>query len=142
MPTREELILAALAPARGKALTPVQVQKLFFLIDKNIAKLVGGPHFDFQPYNYGPFDKAVYDELERQRTAGNVEFIPQRTWNEFRLTEDGQTRGDAIFTKLDAKARDYIVRAVEFVMSLSFTELVSAIYKAYPDMQVNSVFKG
>src|SRR6266550_1348637 len=142
MPTREEFILAALAPARGKALTPVQVQKLFFLIDKNIAKLVCGPHFDFQPYNYGPFDKAVYDALERQRTAGNVEFIPQRTWNEFRLTEDGQTRGDAIFTKLDAKARDYIVRAVEFVMSLSFTELVSAIYKAYPDMQVNSVFKG
>ncbi len=142
MPTREEIILAALAPAKGKALTPVQVQKLFFLIDRNIPKLVGGPHFDFQPYNYGPFDKAVYDELELQRAAGNVELVPQRTWNDFRLTEEGQARGEATFATLDAKARDYIERTVEFVMSLSFTELVSAIYKAYPDMQVNSVFNG
>lgn len=142
MPTREELVLAALAQAKGKALTPVQVQKLFFLIDHNIAKLVDGPHFDFKPYNYGPFDKAVYDALEDQRAVGNVEFVPQRTWNDFRLTEAGQARGEDIFGKLDAKARDYTERAVDFVMKLSFTELVSAIYKAYPDMQVNSVFKG
>jgi len=141
MATREEIILAALAPAKGKALTPVQVQKLFFLIDKNIAKLVGGPHFDFKPYNYGPFDKAVYDELERQRAAGNVELVPERTWNDFRLTEEGQARGEAILPDLPAKARDYIERAVEFVMRLSFSQLVASIYKAYPDMRVNSVFQ-
>jgi len=141
MATREEIILAGLAPAKGKALTPVQVQKLFFLIDKNISKLVGGPHFDFKPYNYGPFDKAVYDEFEEQRVAGNVELVPQRTWNDFRLTDQGQAQGERILAELPPKARDYIERAVEFVMRLSFSQLVASIYKAYPDMRVNSVFQ-
>ena len=102
---------------------------------------MNGPHFDFQPYNYGPFDKAVYEELERHRAAGNVDLVPQRTWNDFRLTEQGQARGDEILAQLPDKARSYIERSVEFVISLTFTELVSAIYKAYPDMQVNSVFQ-
>ena len=57
--TRKEVVLAALAPAKHAPHSPVQVQKLIFLIDRNIPREVGGPHFDFQPYNYGPFDKAV-----------------------------------------------------------------------------------
>lgn len=141
MPTREELVLAALAPAKGIPFTPVQVQKLLFLIDRNIPKLVGGPHFDFQPYNYGPFDKAVYDELELQVTAGNVELVPERTWNDFRLTAQGQVHGEAVLTGLPAQARDYITRAVGFVQSLSFSQLVAAIYRAYPEMRANSVFQ-
>jgi hypothetical protein len=141
MPTREELVLAALAPAKGIPFTPVQVQKLLFLIDRNIADKVDGPHFDFQPYNYGPFDKAVYDELERQTALGNVELVPEPTWNDFRLTAQGQARGEAILAALPPNARSYIERAVGFVQSLSFTELVSAIYREYPDMRVNSVFQ-
>ncbi len=63
---RRNLILAALAAGGENAsFTPAQAQKLFFLIDRKAASLVDGPHFDFQPYDYGPFDKAVYDELAR-----------------------------------------------------------------------------
>ena len=36
------------------------VQKLLFLLDREAAEIVGGPHFRFVPYNYGPFDKGVY----------------------------------------------------------------------------------
>jgi hypothetical protein len=42
----------------------VQVQKLFFLLDENIAADLGGRQFSFEPYDYGPFDRAVYSELE------------------------------------------------------------------------------
>ena len=63
---RSELVLAALA-AGGKnaSYSPVQVQKLLFLVDREGEKLVGGKHFNFVPYDYGPFDREVYDELAR-----------------------------------------------------------------------------
>lgn len=139
---REDFMLAVLSAGKGQAYRPVQVQKLFFLIDKNIAELVEGPHFDFVPYDYGPFDKAVYEELNRLEKIADVELCPERTWNNYRLTAEGQKKGDKLHLFLDPSAQDYIKRASDFVTSISFTQLVSAIYKAYPDMRVNSVFQG
>ena len=134
-------MLAALSVAGGATHTPVQVQKLFFLIDQEISKHIGGKHFDFEPYNYGPFDRAVYQELEMLAAKGYVEFVPQSTWSSYRLTEDGQAKGEEYLAKLDKKAVSYIRDVSEFVRSLSFTQLVSAIYKAYPKMRENSVFQ-
>jgi hypothetical protein len=66
---RSSLVLAALAAAGGNAaFTPVQVQKLLFLIDREAGRLVGGPHFDFLPYDYGPFDRAVMIPLTSSRS--------------------------------------------------------------------------
>lgn len=62
---RQDLVLAALAAAgENAAFAPVQVQKFFFLIDREGAHLFGGPHFHFTPYDYGPFDSAVYEALD------------------------------------------------------------------------------
>ena len=51
----------------------IQIQKLFFLFDEKIRKASGKmPYFDFKPYDYGPFDKTVYDmieDLESKRLA-------------------------------------------------------------------------
>ena len=138
---RRNLMLAAMSVANGEVHTPVQVQKLFFLIDKEIPKLVSGPHFDFKPYNYGPFDQDVYRELELLATAGLVELVPQSTWSSYRLTQEGQSKGDKYFGVLKPKASEYIAEASKFVRSLSFTQLVSAIYKAYPKMRERSVFQ-
>lgn len=138
---RRNFVLAALSVANGAIYTPVQVQKLFFLIDREIPKLVSGPHFAFEPYNYGPFDQEVYRELEALETDGYVELVPQSTWSSYRLTDKGQARGEKYLAKLDKKASSYICQASEFVRSLSFTQLVSAIYKAYPKMRENSVFQ-
>lgn len=122
--------------------TPVQVQKLLFIIDKEIAKLVKEPYFDFQAYYYGPFDKTVYDELIKLVFEGYVDIIPEHTWLSYRLTEIGQEVDEKILDSLQANAQEYIKQASEFVRSLSFAQLLSAIYKAYPEMQENSVFQG
>jgi hypothetical protein len=140
MTPRQQIVLAALAPAQGAAHSPVQLQKLLFLIDREVPTLVGGPHFNFRPYNYGPFDKAVYQELEVLAEAGLTETVPQGRWSGFRLTPNGQALGDAYLSKLPAAARDYIGRVSTFVRQHSFAALVSAIYKAYPEMRANSVF--
>ena len=139
---KSTLVLAALAPARGKFHTPVQLQKLLFLIDKNVGEAVEGPHFDFQPYDYGPFDKEVYttvNELAKQELVQAAE--TGRGWKKFALTANGQKSGDDALANLDGPVRAYVEELSEFVLSLSFPQLVSAIYKAYPDMRANSVFK-
>ena len=138
------IVLAALAPALGAAHTPVQVQKLLFLIDREIPEFVGGPIFDFQPYDYGPFDKAVYSVLETLERDGMVEVeeAPGLRWRKYRLTEWGQEAGLRVLGSMDSRASNYIKSISTFVRSLSFDKLLSAIYKEYPEMKVNSVFKG
>ena len=74
---RQKYVLAALATDSGAKFAPVQVQKLFFLIDENLSKVIGKSRFTFEPYDYGPFDKAVYHELEVLQSKGlvNIEQI-------------------------------------------------------------------
>ena len=139
--TRQELVLAALSPANGATHTPVQVQKLFFLIDANIGALVDGPHFNFEPYHYGPFDQEVYRELTELSNKGYID-IERGKWKSYRLTVEGQKKGDELFSSLDEKAADYIGKISHFVRSLSFTQLVASIYRAYPKMRERSVFQG
>lgn len=141
---RRAVVLAALAPALGAAHTPVQVQKLLFLIDREIPALLGGPLFDFQPYNYGPFDKSVYSTLESLARDGMVEVeeAPGLRWRKYRLTEAGQEAGLMVLGRLDRRASNYIKSISTFVRSLSFEQLVAAIYKEYPEMKANSVFEG
>jgi uncharacterized protein len=141
MTKRQNIVLAGLAPARGAGHSPVQVQKLFFLLDREIPTYIGGPLFDFKAYNYGPFDKRVYAELDALAVDGHVELIPKGKWHEYRLTSAGQAIGDSVLVQLPKVPRDYIETASAFVRSLSFPALVSAIYKAYPDMRANSIFQ-
>ena len=141
---KREIILAALATADGAIHTPVQVQKLLFLIDKKISHLVGGPYFNFVPYTYGPFDIGIYRLLEELEEKEEVEIIrnPTLRWSKYRLTIKGQEKGMEVLKEMDQKAADYIKELSLFVRKLSFAELVSAIYKEYPEMKENSVFAG
>ncbi len=139
---RKDIVLAGMAPAKGGQHSPVQMQKLFFLLDNNITPLVAGPHFNFSPYHYGPFDKAVYDTLEELEIEGLVDTVPDRRWMNYRLTLAGQAAGERLFGELPEPAQRYIERVSELVRSLTFTQLVSAIYRAYPEMRANSVFQG
>lgn len=139
---RKKMLLAVLSAAKGGVHTPVQVQKLFFLIDHELSHLIGGPHFNFQPYNYGPFDKDVYVELFQLANEGLIQIVSYCNWNNYILTSEGQKMGEAELQPLPPKAQEYINKASSFVRSLSFTQLVSAIYNAFPQMRKNSVFQG
>jgi hypothetical protein len=140
---RHQFVLAALAPAHGVPHSPVQVQKLLFLLDENIQDSAGGPHFNFEPYHYGPFDKEVYDVLQELETEGLVEIEPEtlHRWNTYRLTREGQKAGETILSTLPQTAQTYMTTVSDFVRSLPFAQLVAAIYKAYPHMKANSVFQ-
>jgi hypothetical protein len=91
---RQNLMLAALSGGGERATyTPVQVQKLFFLIDREAAVYLSGPHFNFKPYDYGPFDKAVYDELQYLTKIGLADIVQGDRARLYMLTAEGYAIG-------------------------------------------------
>ena len=92
---RRDVLLMMMAPAGTAIHTPVQVQKLAFLIDQLVGETIGGTGFDFKPWHYGPFDKAVYEVLEALERDGLVEIndmSAQVQPTQYRLTDLGRTR--------------------------------------------------
>lgn len=142
---RQKVVLATLAAERGATFAPVQVQKAFFLLDKNISREFGGAQFSFKPYDYGPFDRDVYVELSNLAALGLVTIEDVGRYNggrRYSLTPAGEDVGSQYLGALSPRAQAYIKSVSTWVRSLSFAELVGAIYKSYPDMKVNSIFKG
>lgn len=140
---RTEYVLAAMSAAERQAFSPVQVQKLFFLLDRNVSGIIGGPFFDSAPYDYGPFDKDVYHTLNLLRKKGYVE-VRGHSWHRTRaycLTEDGQKNGSAKLQEMPPNVKEYIREMVKWLLPLSFSEIVSFIYANYPEMREHSVFQ-
>ena len=139
---RRGLVLVALAAGGGNAIfSPVQVQKLLFLIDREASELLGGPHFNFEPYDYGPFDKGVYEELEQLSLEGMVKIQNSGRYQEYLLTPLGYEKGREELQQLQKNVASFLIRAAEWVQSLTFQQLVAAIYKYYPDMKTKSIFR-
>ena len=141
---RASYVLASMSPAKMGDFSPVQLQKLFFLLDRNIANHTGGPYFNFVPYDYGPFDSEVYKQLRELESSelANVNGSDWQPYRTYRLTSAGQEQGLQQFLEFSSEVQEYIKEIVEFVRAASFSRLISSIYSAYPEMKVNSVFDG
>ena len=136
---RDEVVLAAMSVAGTRSLTPVQVQKLFFVLDEE--EFPDSPYFDFKPYDYGPFDPNVYREIENLGCRGLAEVsLSQHNYRTYRLTEEGHEKGVLALKQMSESTRDYINRLVEWILPLGFGDIVSSIYEAYPKTKENSVF--
>jgi hypothetical protein len=138
---RRELVLSTLAAGGETAsFTPVQVQKIFFLLDREAAHLTGGPKFNFQPYDYGPFDNAVYEQIEVLNLAGLTQIDMVGRHKSFALAPLGFAEGSTVLARLPTPTQEYIKAVVAWVRSLRFDQLVAAIYRKYPDMKAKSIF--
>lgn len=133
--------LLVLAAAEGKCLTPAQFQKVLFLLQKKFPNTIAGG-YSFCPYNYGPFDADVYRDAEELAHQG-LAHISRSTggWRMYAATDTGLERAKILASKADPGALDYTRRAVGWAQSLSFKDLVKAIYEAFPEMKANSIFK-
>lgn len=146
MPGRDVLLMM-MAPAGTAIHTPVQVQKLAFLIDQLVGETIGGTGFDFKPWHYGPFDKAVYhvlEELERSDLVEIHDMSAQMQPTQYRLTTSGESEGTDLLATLrdrDPDAAEYIETLSGWVREQSFASLLRAIYARFPEMAANSVFK-
>jgi uncharacterized protein YwgA len=138
---RRDYVLAVLAAARG-SFTPVQLQKLFFILDKKAATQLGGPYFGFEPYDYGPFDAEVYREVSALAEQGFASVQYGGTLRRYGIAEGGNDAGEAALAGWSREMRTYIHDLAKYVRSMSFADLVSAVYKEWPEMRAKSIFRG
>lgn len=136
---RIDVALVMLATANGGDFTPVQIQKAMFLLDREAGHIFTESRYYFRAYDYGPFDKAVYDDLEELARHGYAE-IEQGWTRRYSAKARGVTEGRRLGQTLAPEDYNFIQSVSEFVRSQSFSDLVSSIYRAYPEMRANSIF--
>lgn len=136
---RNDLVTAALAAGGHRVrYSPAHVQKLFFLIDRELAPHVGGPYFRFEPFHYGPFDREVYRVLDTLASMGRLDTVAKGNLFLYRLTEMGQAMGDAILAARPPEVAACLGECARWVRVQSFRSLVTEIYARYADMAANS----
>ena len=126
-------------------LSPVQTQKTMFLLGEEAGKYLGNEEFyTFIPYDYGPFDSAIYADVEELVGQGFLtrEGIPGRSWLINRLTPQGQGLVKELQASSNSAVVAYLKSVVKWVTAQSFSGLLRAIYGKYPDYQARSVFSG
>ena len=139
---REDIIAAAFAAAGpGAAFDPIRVQKLLFLIDREVSERIGGPFFDFRPYHYGPFDRAIYGVIERLVAARDARVDSSGPYPRYLLTKTGYRRGTAVLASFPDPVSDYVGRASRWVRLMPYQRMLAAIYRQYPETAVNSVVR-
>jgi hypothetical protein len=138
-----DYVLAVLAADADAHFSPVQLQKLFFLLERKVGSRVGGPHFTFRPYNYGPFDAQVYEEVERLEGVGLANIArPHFGPREFALNDRGKAAGLKVLIDhgLSGAMCEYFANVSKYVRSMSFQQLVSSVYREFPEMKARSIF--
>ena len=143
--TQRDWTLLVIAAGNG-TLAPVQLQKSLFLLSRNLtcAQLEVSRLYNFEPYDYGPFCSAVYRDAETLEAEGlvHIDGPPMTRFKLYHATDDGQLRAAELRSIASSEAVEYAESVVSTVQRLSFNDLVGAIYEAYPEMKVNSVFQG
>lgn len=138
---RRDVTLVMLTLAESGPYKPVQLQKAMFLVSKKAEKIFDKKsRFKFEPYDYGPFDKAVYQETEILELCGLAEIDRNGRWYQYSATKEGKTRAKDLMKEIPENTVDLLQKISNLVRSLSFADLVSAIYDAYPEMRENSIF--
>jgi uncharacterized protein len=133
--------MLAIGLAKGRGLSPVQLQKVLFLLGKELPFEVGQNFYNFRPYNYGPFNKAVYQDAEALSYAGYVSIANLGRLDEYSATPEGLNYAEQIKQSAPPRGVEYLSKVVEWAQSLTFSALVRAIYQKYPEYRTNSVFQ-
>ncbi len=139
---RRDWNLMVLAAADGDPLSPVQLQKSLFLLGKNLPNsIIGDEFYDFQPYNYGPFDASVYFDASWLTERGFATRSESNAkWSAYAASREGLDRARQLEASLSKDVAAYVRETVAWVRSQSFPSLVRTIYRLYPEMKINSVF--
>jgi uncharacterized protein YwgA len=130
---KNEFVFKTLSLLKDKNFSPVQIQKLFFLLEKRLDV----KYFDFKPCNYGPYSFELQNFLDAMSSFGGIELQNINGINHYKISQDNLQNMDDFF---DEKKRNFIIQLGDFIKSLSFKELCMSIYKEFPEMAENSVF--
>lgn len=136
---RSRIVLAAIAGGgRGARFNAVQLENLLLLIDREIAGDIGGPHFNFEPFPYGPYDAEVLATIDGLVSEGKAIIDGESPYWACQATSDGYANGRADLDEMTWPASRFVEAAAIWVLSQPFRPQLAAIYRRYPDMASNS----
>ena len=143
MLTRQDWLLLALSKSPGGTMSPVQIQKALFLFGQEVGGSLDTEFYSFEPYDYGPFDAAIYVDLRRMASLGHVrgDWSPGRSWKNYTMTGSGRKAALALASHADARLAAFLERIVTWVGDRSFSDLLRSVYAAYPEFAAKSVFR-
>lgn len=143
MLNRRQWLLLALSEAPGNLMSPVQIQKTMFLFGQDAGNELGEGFYSFAPYDYGPFDPAIYRDLRTLESDGRVRqmWMEGRGLRRYAVTRRGRETAECLRAKADPRLRDFLAELVSWVTEQSFSNLIRNVYAAYPGYAVNSVFR-
>lgn len=92
--------------------------------------------FEFEPYDYGPFDAAVYRSRDSLLSQGFL----QRSggYDACVLTGEGRERAGELESQL-AENADWLKRIGRWACSRSFAQLLREVYSEYPEFAARSI---
>ena len=93
--------------------------------------------YQFRPYDYGPFTREVYDDIEELTRRGLV--IESRDRKSFRVTAAGRRCAEEAV--LDPEAVERLQQLRVELCDLSFRDVLKRVYEAHPESAARSVAK-
>jgi hypothetical protein len=141
--TKRDWTLLVIDAAKPRSLTPIQLQKSLFLFGQNVPQAVQPNFYQFIPYNFGPFSRAIYIDAEMLAGEGLIEMVavPGQQWCQYSISPMGTRRSEKLREVLPPHVCEYLDKLVAWVASQSLQELLRSVYQAYPDFAKNSVFQ-
>ena len=144
MTPREQLLYYV--GASEQPTDPVRIMKGLFLFTEKVKEGTISDQeglFVFRPMSYGPCALGIYEGLDDLAESGQVVALPVlgQSWSRYQVTESGQHEVRRLEEREPAEVTAFLRKLRKWCDELSFSSLLKAIYKAYPDSAVNSVFK-
>lgn len=144
MPDRKILPLALI---RANGEEPVEgrtrLQKMIFLIQKQLEESISiGEVYEYFPYDYGPFSKELYEDLDELVKEGIIEEREETEEGEkkkyyYELTSKGRKLVDDELQNEELKEKVEEIKSQYNEMNLP--DLMDKIYSEYPDYAEKSV---
>lgn len=127
-----------------------RLQKLVFLMQKRLEEAGEDPlqsdDYEFIPYDYGPFSKELYDDLDETMACNMVEGREEdlgedKVKYDYEIQEDGEKWVSEQLSKEEAQ------RILEFAEEIRdeygdvyLSDLIDEVYSRYPKYAENSIY--
>lgn len=130
------------AADRSASLDPIRIQKGMFLL-ANEGNLPLAERYPFEADNWGPYSRELRRDLDELLTDGiaATKDVPGYQWKRYHLTQAGVNKAREALVAADPHDVQRLVGIKHRVSSLSFNDLLSQVYDAYPDYAVKSLFR-
>ncbi len=130
----KEWALVAIHAAGSRGIGAVKLQKVLFVIGRELPAHLTRRFYTFLAQTYGPHSPALTQHLDELHQSGLIEvFIPEGSDTCYVVTERGRERARRLANRLDWQSRAKVTEITRWVQNSSLCSLIKEICNRYPD---------